>query len=114
MPTDSGYRIWLTRIVYHVVHDGRDGYETNNYVKAVTLPLPPAVGIGIIVDPNCDPEEFERVYVNESGAIVCQLPHFVEDMEYTPEGWAEQKAWLTTGWDRLYRGFPQYTMAPPA
>jgi hypothetical protein len=111
----TGHPVWLTRLVYHVTLDGEEAWKHSLYAKGVTLPVPPFVGLGVIVDKGSDPAEIDAVFVNEAGAVVCSLPHCREDDESCPpDEWPEYRAWLTAGWTRVAKNDPLGYRLPPA
>lgn len=112
--------VWLARIVA-TERDRPKGEidfrpPSGWYAKPVALPIPPAAGLGVIVDSGCDPSEMEHVFVSENGGVVCVLPHHFHTQQDEDSGypWAEALAYLTNGWQFLGDRWGHYKLPPAA
>jgi hypothetical protein len=76
------------------------------YVRRVELPIPPFVGMGVILsDGFNDPFEIEQVYINLEGDVIC----IVEGMTYSgmsDDEWPGTLAYETEGWDVIGGRYP--------
>ena len=85
------------------------------YAKPAELPLPPSVGIHLMIQPDNDPEVVEKVIVTTEGAIVCVLPreYCTGPLDLLDEDWPSYRDRLTEGWVYLGDGFPHYQLGKP-
>jgi hypothetical protein len=98
------YLVWLVRWVGHV-DDRIDGTTHHRepvgwYAKPTELPIPPSVGIYLMIHPDNDLEPVEQVIVTTEEAAVCVLPHeYCEGLlNLLDRNWPSYRDWLTDGW----------------
>lgn len=86
-------------LVRRVVVGNRDfGY----FLRRRDLPVSPFVGLDIIIDPGCDPEEVEAVIVTEEDDTLVLMPsHAYDDIDdWDPDTQRRMFAFYTNGWWR--------------
>lgn len=73
--------------------------EGQYYAKKAILPLPPSVGIGVIIDPDSDYDKITNVFVNNDGDIVCMFSEKQYDtVDCDSDDWPAQLAYHVQGW----------------